>query len=163
MEYVYTDVSNATQSSTVRQTFLFDEYHDSALGTAFGSNASAGTPAAASRPTLFQEGSTIPTRRRERCFQGTSRLDARSWTGPRIEIGMRSARVSVSTSSFRFYPEGVFANNPTRKCWVYTQQNPRSPKGRLRCRAGLFAIAPAGLNRDAELSLSSHSKLHCRL
>jgi hypothetical protein len=36
MEYVYTDVGNSNGSKVVRQTFLFDEYHDSAIGTAFG-------------------------------------------------------------------------------------------------------------------------------
>jgi hypothetical protein len=37
MEYKYTDVSNSKGTATVRQAFLFDEAHDSALGSAFGS------------------------------------------------------------------------------------------------------------------------------
>jgi hypothetical protein len=36
MEYQYTDVSSADQTRTVRQAFLFDEYHSGALGSAFG-------------------------------------------------------------------------------------------------------------------------------
>jgi hypothetical protein len=36
MEYVFTDVSNSPGTATVRHTFLFDEYHDSAIGSAFG-------------------------------------------------------------------------------------------------------------------------------
>ncbi len=37
MEYTYTDISNTNGTATVRQAFLFDEYHSSALGSAFGS------------------------------------------------------------------------------------------------------------------------------
>jgi len=36
MEYNFTDVSNSDQSKTVRQAFLYDEAHSSALGSAFG-------------------------------------------------------------------------------------------------------------------------------
>jgi hypothetical protein len=36
MEYQYTEVSSADQTRTVRQAFLFDEYHSGALGSAFG-------------------------------------------------------------------------------------------------------------------------------
>lgn len=37
MEYSYTDISNTNQTATVRQAFLFDENHSSAIGSAFGS------------------------------------------------------------------------------------------------------------------------------
>jgi hypothetical protein len=36
MEHNFTEVSNSGQTKTVRQAFLFDEAHDSALGSAFG-------------------------------------------------------------------------------------------------------------------------------
>jgi hypothetical protein len=36
MEYSFTDVSNTNQTRTVRQAFLFDEAHNGAVGSAFG-------------------------------------------------------------------------------------------------------------------------------
>lgn len=36
MEFVFTEVSNPSQTTTARQAFLFDEYHDAALGSAVG-------------------------------------------------------------------------------------------------------------------------------
>lgn len=36
MEYQFTEVSNTTQTKKVRQAFLFDESHNGALGSAFG-------------------------------------------------------------------------------------------------------------------------------
>src|SRR5262245_53241112 len=36
MEYSFTEASNANQTQTVRQAFLFDENHESALGSSFG-------------------------------------------------------------------------------------------------------------------------------
>jgi hypothetical protein len=36
MEYSFTDVTNEDQSITARQAFLFDESHDQAIGSAFG-------------------------------------------------------------------------------------------------------------------------------
>ena len=36
MEYSYTEVKNPSETAIVRQAFLFDENHDSAIGSAFG-------------------------------------------------------------------------------------------------------------------------------